>query len=351
MKKILASAIAAALFTPLASYADVNLSGTIQFEMTGAEVGDADDFERVSKDADGAVFNEGPNLLTVDVEEQLGNGLNAIGRFQGTFSTASNGGLDGYESWVGLKGQAALLRFGTLGGNYKSTVGDIDPFFETSLQARGTAGGMSGDAYNTADGKQETNAAGNGLATNNGLLENALELGAMFGGFSINFQGVFDETDKLDGAGLVELKYTGSNFSVFAAAAYADFSLESLEDTVEDNEDADSNDSNWKLGGTYTINTLKVGAQYEHAQLGAFDGLEGDYGMLSVDYGIGNLNLGAWVGGYFADADDEDAVSGAIGAKYNFSNRTMAFLGYRMTDSDNDVRDEDVFSVGLRHSF
>ena len=80
---------------------------------------------------------------------------------------------------------------------------------------------------------------------------------------------------------------------------------------------------------------------------------------------MNNFSLAAWVAGYLSDIDDnarvrnqingevldEDALSWALGGKYLFSKRTMVYAGYRQTDSDNDYRDEDVITLGLRHSF
>lgn len=417
-RKILAFAVAAAMTAPMVAHADVKLSGTIQAEAGGAQLGRVSENEksdrlRLTRDSQGALHNGGPNNITFDVDEDLGS-FSAIARYQVAFDTAVNSGLgDGKEAWLGLKSDNGIwFKFGTLTSAYKASKGLIDPFAGTSIQARGSAGGMSGSKYNAversgtmiaADGKLH-NIAGSTLATqstvNFGLthssyIKNALELGGDFNGFSAKFQGFFDETDILEGGGSLELRYTdpGSMFTVFAAASYTD--LKDLTNKVsidreERNQTADGL-KNWKVGGQFNMAGLKLGLQFEDAEMGTLDGgvLEmydlqtctndansicgvggnedgGKYLIGSVDYQVPNTGLliGGWVAGYKSDIDDnarfvdskgnyidEDAISFAVGAKYLFSKRTLVYGGYLQVDSDNDFRDESVFGVGLRHSF
>lgn len=354
-RKILTLLATTALLIPsLNSYAEVAVSGAIQAETSSLKLGKADR-QRVTKDIDGSVLsNEGANAINIDIDEKLVSGLTAYARYSVAFSTSKNTGLNsGGEAWLGLKGDVAHLRFGKFEGIYKVVSANIDPFNFTSLEARGTAGGMSGQAYN----RQATDANGNLLnetvtdstdhrgLSNNDYISNALELGADFNKFSLTFQGNFDETDDMNGSGLIGLKYTDDSFSVFASGSYVDFDAAKLGAGDKDNK------RNWKIGGSYTLGGLTLGLQYENVELGAFDNNKGKYGFISADYRTGNVGIGAWLGGYFADAEKEDAKSGALGVKYFFSNRTMAYGGYRLTNAKNDYRDEKIFVVGLRHSF
>lgn len=432
-RKILALAVAATLMAPMTTYADVKLSGVIQAEMGGATLGRINgeevDTVRVSKDSSGALLNGGPNHLRFDVDEKLGGGLTAYGRYQVSFDTAVNTGLvKGQEAWVGLKTSGFLLRFGKLEGNYRSSKGLIDPFAGTAIQARATAGGMSGDKYlgmngtmmtagksmdisevaggyhidKQADGKYTvwapwwsddpttpgdervvaqgvdsvslmTNAGAptydSGLA-HSGYVNNALEVGLKFGGFSASFQGVFDETDALDGAGLIELRYSAPEdvFTLFAAASYLDFGdfSNTIKNTTKSS-DKQNNESakNWKIGGQFKMAGVTLGLQYEDAEIGAFDPNPdgGNYILGSLDYKINNVAIGGWVAGYMSDAEDEfkwrvngelineDAINWAVGVKYFFSKRTLAYLGYLQTDSDNNYRDQKAYGLGLRHAF
>ena len=356
-KKILALLSATALLIPsINAYAEVTVSGTIQAETVSLKQGKADR-QRITKDIDGAVLpNEGANGLTFDINEKLANGLTAYARYGAAFSTSGNTGLNaGAEAWVGLKGDVAHFKFGKFEGIYKVVSSDIDPFTFTSLGARGTAGGMSGQAYNRQavdenghllDATVSDTTDHRGLS-NNDFISNALEVGAEFGKFSLTFQGNFDETDTMEGSGLLGLRYVDDNFSVFAAGSYVDF------DATKLGTDAKNSKRNWKVGGSYKLSNLTLGIQYESAELGVFDNSDkgGKYGFVSADYGVGNVSIGGWLGRYFADTEQEDAKAGALGIKYFFSNRTMVYSGYRLTNAKNDYRDEKVFAIGVRHSF
>jgi len=356
-KKILALLTATALFIPsLNTYAEITVSGTIQAETASLKQGKSDR-QRITKDIDGAVLpNEGANGLTFDINEKLANGLTAYARYGAAFSTSGNAGLNaGAEAWVGLKGDVAHFKFGKFEGIYKIVSADVDPFTFTSLGARGTAGGMSGQAYNEQAVDENGNLLNESVwvstdhrgLSNNDFISNALEVGADFGKLSVTFQGNFDETDVMEGSGLLGLKYSGDNFTVFAAGSYVDFDAAKLDPGAK------NSNRNWKVGGTYKLSNLTVGLQYESAELGVFDNSDkgGKYGLISADYRVGNVSIGGWLGGYFADAEKEDAKAGALGIKYFFSDRTLVYGGYRLTNAKNDYRDEKVFALGVRHSF
>jgi predicted porin len=392
--KKLSLAIAAALVTPLAVHAEVKLSGTIQAEAVSwqaadgnenAEVhrgttnfGDDHDSQTLTNDAAGAVLNEGPNGLTFDIEEKLGGGMSAFARYAAAFNTSGNQGLSAgtAEAFVGLGTQSFSIRYGTMVGAYKSSVEHIDPWLYTSLQASGSAGGMTGETHNcvsvcgtaTTPGKIAVDTAkivahGGGMGlTNEGYVEGALDLGVHVGGFEGHLQGVVDDTSAMDGAGLIELKYSVPNtFAVWLAGAFTD--LKDAKSTT-----AGGDGYNWKIGGNYQVGSMmKIGLQYEEAELGAFDGDinpdGGKYIMGSLDLTMSNVTLAGWVAGYLSDIEDtkrlniggntldEDALSWALGAKYHFSKRTQIYAGYRMTDSDNDYRDEEAITMGIRHTF
>ena len=76
------------------------------------------------------------------------------------------------------------------------------------------------------------------------------------------------------------------------------------------------------------------------------------------------LTIAGWVANYFSDIQEslkltdidgaileEDALSWSLGAKYHFTQYAHIFAGYRQTDSDNDYRDENVFSAGMLYKF
>lgn len=403
-QKVLAIAVAAALVVPMASQAEIKFSGTIQAEMGVAKqengLGDIRDGIRTSEDKEGSVSNGGPNNLRFDITEQLGSGIAAFARYQPTFNTANGDGTglnSTQESWVGLTGESFYGRFGRMTGVYKASKGLIDPFAGTAIQARGTAGGMTGSTINAVGCDAGVGAICRNGATNvytkstnftstragvdsktaalthSSYIGDTLELGAKFGGFSVAVQGVYDETASMDGAGLVELKYTAPSFTVFLAGAYADMNLSDtitdVSDTIQGNDDTENNsgDGNWKIGGQYKLEGLTIGLQYEDAEMGHMDydinPDGGAYIMGSLAYTANNVTVGGWVSGYLSDIEDanrltvgnetfsEDAINWALGAIYSFSKRTIVYGGYRQVDSDNNYRDEIVYGVGIRHSF
>jgi predicted porin len=404
-RKILSLAVAAAMVTPIASHADVKLSGIVQAEMISLEVAEGDeklgasirgnsfddmDRQTLTNDFLGSILNEGPNHMAFDIDEKLGGGLSAQARYIAAFNSSGNFGaaLIGEEAWVGLGTQYFHIRYGTLTGAYKSSHSLIDPWAFTSLQTRATGGGMSGEYFNRLETDALGNVTGinvnsweaqNGL-TNDGFVEGALELGVHYYGFSFTLQGFVDDASAMDGAGLLELRYTAPNdiFTMWLAGSYTDLSdvsnvASDIADTITDEEeDKDKNEGlgNWKIGGAYKLGSMVTfGLQYEDAEIGALDnGINPDggrYVLGSLEFKpMPNISLAGWVAGYLSDIDDglrmrdsegnaidEDALSWAVGAKYHFSQRTSVYAGYRQTDSDNDYRDENVATLGIRHVF
>jgi predicted porin len=455
-RKILTLAVAATLAGPTAVSADIKVSGTIQAEAASWEAAsdidnvtisgyDDSDRQTLTNDAAGALFNEGPNVLAFDIEEKLGSGISAFARYSAGFNTSGNGGLDqASDAWLGLKTRNFYFKYGTLAGAYGSSRSLLDPWAFTSLQATGTGGGMSGIAHHHVFTEAERDAsqwfpdgftqqqieevknnpvfqrairtpiaaidpiatdpnAALGLS-NEGFINGALELGVKFGGFTARLQGVVDDTSELDGAGLLELRYTAPNFSMWLSGSFTDLeegleeikdeATADLDDALGDlnetigrtdaatearenavkartqSQEADANNySNWKIGGKFNLGPkVELGLQYEQAEMGTFDWDVnpdgGKYILGSLAVNMSNVTLAGWVSGYLSDIDDqdklidangdmidEDALSWALGAKYHFSKRAQVYLGYRQTDSDNDYRDENIIVLGIRHNF
>lgn len=437
-RKVLVLAITATLMVPMTTYADVKLSGVIQAEGGEAKIGEVNgekpkDALRTSTDTYGSVANGGPNRLRFDIEEKIGDGLTAFGRYQAPFNTTNQTGLgQGQDAYVGLKTANLRILFGRIEGVYKTSKQYVDPFAGTAIQARGTAGGMTGssrtamkvtdidakDAKGNYIGKllvstgtaapyhanissapfQSTGDAG---LAHSGEVKNTVEIGLKFGDFSATAQGVFDRTDPLsvgigdngtpawnetastvtkqrNGIGLAELKYSMPNLTIFAAGSY--FSSDAVKclgsadpncPNLPDNQKPHKNYlKNWKVGGQFTAqfgsnNAVILGLQYEDAEIGAFDPNPsgGKYIMGSLDYKLNNVLIGGWVAQYKSDIADkekwviggktisEDALNWAVGIKYLFSARTLAYMGYLQTDSDNNYRDQKIYGGGLRHSF
>jgi predicted porin len=406
-KKLLSLAVAAAMVTPIAANADVRVSGVIQAEVASLEVADGNeklnaslrngafedmDRQTLTNDSLGSILNEGPNHIQFDIDEKLGGGVSGQARYTMGFNTSGNFGFSpiGEEAWVGLGAAHFHVRYGTLTGAYKSSHTLVDPLAFTSLQTRGTGGGMSGENFNRLIRDAAGNVTGinvnswenqNGL-TNEGFVEGALELGVNYSGFSATLQGIVDDTSAMDGAGLFELRYTapGDFFTMWLAGAYQDVSEttdrvgEDIADIVRDDEEKknlkDDDFANWKIGGAFNLGPMvTLGLQYEDSEIGNLDNdlntNGGKYILGSLEVTpVQNISIAGWVAGYLSDIDDmqrmidskgdpidEDALSWAVAAKYHFSTRTMLYTGYRQTDSDNDFRDENIITLGLRHTF
>jgi predicted porin len=386
-KQILTLACAAGLVAPMASYADIKVSGMIQAEAISYEGADgqngitinrttspatsfaANDRQNFTHDFLGTILNEGPNHIMFDFDEKLGSGLHAEARYTGAFNTSGNFGSSfiGEEAWVGLRASSFHVRYGTLVGAYRSSFTMVDPWAFTSLQTRGTGGGMSGDHRITVDPTRSivtSDSATNGQGlTNEGFVQGALEVGVNFAGFSTTLQGFVDDSSNLDGAGLIEIKYAAPNFAMWLSGAYT--KLDDVKNVIATNEDEGK--INWKLGGSYQLGPMVTfGIQYEDAEIGAFDENPsgGKYILGSLEVKMNQISIAGWVSGYMSDIDDnarmtdangnfldEDALSWAVGGKYHFGKRTMLYAGYRQTDSDNNFRDENVATLGIRHVF
>jgi predicted porin len=421
-QKILTFAVAAAIGVPMVVHADVTVSGKIQAEAaylevadgnqdvgvifhqdsrTGADIPQADERHTLTNDVGGTILNEGPNKIRFDFEEKMGNEISAEARYEATFNTSGNYGesLTGLEAWIGLRTSNFHFRYGSIGSAYLSSHTLIDPWANTSLQSRGTGGGMSGEHFNVllspTSGDDVSLIGVNHMIdldgmTNEGVVQGGLELGIDFSGFSATLQGVVDDASGMDGAALLELRYTAPSFAMWLAGSFSDLdaSVKSGISAVEESvgadfeEEAGSDFVNWKIGGQYKGPGFSIGLQYEDAELGTLDyiingvgsavdnarfsynGEGGKYLLGSFDINMGDFGIAAWVAGYRSDIDDarlmtdgegnvleEDALSFALGAKYNFSTRSQVYLGYRLTDSDNDYRDENVATLGINHSF
>ncbi|MGD8379648.1 MAG: porin, partial [Gammaproteobacteria bacterium] len=84
--------------------------------------------------------------------QDLENGLQAFGKYEFQLGTTNSGdNFEPRETYVGLKGRFGSFALGQFEGAYKITGGaEFDPFFGTSLEARGN-GGMSSSAYGTSN--------------------------------------------------------------------------------------------------------------------------------------------------------------------------------------------------------
>ena len=406
-RKTLTLAVAAALAAPMTTHAGIEFYGQMGAEAASVEVANGDEnlvrgniskglgFEKTSddmsrqtltKDRYGNILNDGPNLLSFDFDfDKKVVGFTPYARYRTTFHTTDNSGLGpGLEAWVGFRNSVFQIKYGKLRGAYRNAKGLIDPWIYTSMQARGTGGGMSAGRYNevhwnwNAAGDQRSvvadpitgkvginpaRAINTSGVVHNSDIPGAVELGLKLGPVKARVQVMGDDNADKRG-GNAELMLTTQNLDMWAHAAYLDVG----DNQLSPGGAAWNNDEfrNWKVGARVKFSGVKLALQYEDAELGVFDNNPegGKYVIGSLDYRVQRVSLAGWVAGYLSDIDDklrlidtngealdEDALSWALGAKYHFSKRTHVFAGYRQTDSDNDYRDENVFSAGILIKF
>lgn len=318
-KRVLALAVAAAMVSPMTAAADVKLSGKIQAEIVSAKFADGDR-QTITNDGAGAVANGGPNTIAFSIDEKMSSGLSAYAKISRSFDTFDAGtGLGAREHYVGLKGSGAYIQFGRMNGIYKYG-NKLDPLHVTGVQARG-AGGATNSAFGHSS-----------------YLNNIIQAGFSANGFGIHGQYLADENHANDGSMQVRANYGNKTFDVYAAYAMQD-------------DGTDDEPTNVAVGGKYTISGLTLGLKYEQAEIGTLDGGKGDYIFGSASYAMGNIIPAMWIAQYSADADNEDALSFSAAIIYAFSKRTLSYVGYHKTNSDNDTRDWDAFGVGIRHAF
>ncbi len=399
--------VATALALPIVTYADIKIYGQIgaeaaSVEYAGGEAGvnrgvisnslsftkDSDNMDRqtLTRDRYGSILNDGPNLIGLDFtgKDKI-QGLTPVARYRTTFHTTNNSGFNpGLEAWVGLKNSFFQMKYGKLRGAYRNAKGLIDPWIYTSMQARGTGGGLSSGRYNEVHwnwnetGRRDVVAQDDGTVgiehgraiDTSGLIHNsdipgALELGIKQGPFGARLQIMGDDAADKNGGNL-ELKFTLPNLVVWSHAAYFDQG-ENANDLIGGAQWNNETFFNWKAGVQYrVITSLKLAIQYEKAELGTFDNNPngGQYLITSFDYTANSITFAGWISKYFSDIEeqhklmdidgqilDEDVVSWTLGVKYHFNKDAHVFIGYRDTNSDNDYRDENVVSAGMLYKF
>ena len=276
------------------------------------------------------------------------------------------------------------MKYGKLRGAYRNAKGLIDPWIYTSMQARGTGGGLSSGRYNEVHWDWNANGGRNVIAQadgtvgiehgraidTSGLIHNsdipgALELGVKKGPFGARLQVMGDDAADKNGGNL-ELQFTSPNLVVWNHFSYFDQG-ENANTLIGGTQWNNQTFLNWKIGVQYrVIPALKLALQYEDAELGTFDNNPdgGKYLIASFDYTANSITVAGWVANYFSDIAeqyklidvngqilDEDVLSWTIGVKYHFNKHAHAFMGYRQTDSDNNYRDENVLSGGMLYKF
>ena len=375
-KSLIALAVASlasvAVVTP--AQADVVVYGIAQVEVssvswqeeTGTCTNNNSEVLSGANHCDGIdLIDNAQGRLGVRATEDLGNGMTGLALFEFKADTSDNVSdtadkgtgsvgisLTARESMVGLKGSWGQVELGNLKSAYKYFGGvKYDPFVATTLEARGN-GGMSGvSAYGkstatTALG-ETTPGAANGVSGVYGHMGFLKEMvGYEYNEGSINLRLTYGLADGR-GDYSAGAMFQQENFEVFVA-------LTGAGDTL-DGGDGESFDS-WKAGGSFKAGAHRFVVQYEQATYSidsAPEDVEPTHLFVGWNMKLGKNTFVIQGGQLDTDNDDTpnaDTTYAAVGVIHGFSKSTNFFGGYRMSDADDDSK-EDVISLGLIKRF
>ncbi|MDH5649597.1 MAG: porin [Gammaproteobacteria bacterium] len=346
-KKLLTVAVSAAIFAvPMMAQAETAFYGNLQYELASVD----DGATSIMTNADNK-----RGRLGVKADEDLGNGLKAVAKFEWQVDTTDASIPSGTrESWVGLSGNFGTVSAGSVQSPYKYYGGmSYDAFGTTLLEARSN-GGLSGK-----DTDMGTTAGG--AFGHHGFIHNAISYKGTFDAIEvwvvtsldeagINTAGVGGDDKGSDGDLAAGIKFSQDNFEVFAAMANDDNGADIGGAQVTDSYSAT------KFGGMFKMGDTKIFAQMESTTAEPTSGApdyETDIIFVGVNHTIGKNTLVAQLG----QADDDSANTldyMALGVIHKFSKKTRAFVGYG-TSSDDDAgpnfRDDTVIDLGLRVDF
>jgi len=372
-KKLLAAAVAAAMFAPAVASADVTVYGRVQAEYN-IEDSDATGADSVQSIDD--VANQ--SRLGFKFKEKLGGGLTAFGKAEFHFNPSDGGNatnastnpakasaraLGNRDAHVGIKGSWGSIAAGSFHAPYK-TAGGVkwDPWTATHLQAR-RAGGMTG---------------GTGLGGHNGFIRNALYYTSPnVNGFKVQFAISPDETNTgaLNG-GTTDSDDGDNDYSL--AVQYKNGPWHAIFAHNRNNNDtANGDETLTKVGLRWKHGPWTLAGQYEStddaqaANSGGTPGIAGNYRpaagddsdvyWLNAQYKSGNNIFTASFGEMDVDdgqgGQDYDYTYWAAGIIHKFSKKTRIFGGYTQTEGDNSTgsgangSDRDAWTVGIRKDF
>jgi predicted porin len=352
MKKYLLAAVSTVLAgSMIVAQADTTVYGGIALDIRNTSVDNGKSSTSMEND-------EG-SKLGVKGSEDIGSGTQVVWKLEWNVNPVQSSGLTGRDQYLGMKSELGQLVFGTTSTPYKSAAGKIDPFYETTFEARGLLNQMSALHSGTGD-------AGQGRATNVIRYDSpSLKGASLSGSYSLNNQDSSPTVSNKDPYS-VGLQY--DNGPVYAVIDYI-------------TNDAGGDDQAYSFGAKYLFESLglSVGGMYEidKGMISRAEGLGGaslaapdtnvdgaNQWYAYTTYGFGNALLYGSYGkreNSSAGKDGQDAWSVAV--DYHFSKRTDAWLGYGSKDMNGtSVAAADgscssrtsscnVASIGLRHNF
>jgi len=321
-KRFLVAAMAAAMVSPLAAFADATVYGNIHLSIDDFD----DDNSATTEELD---MNSNTSAIGVKGKEDLGGGMSAL--FKAEFQidpSERNNNITDRDQWVGLKGAFGTVKFGTMSSNYKQMGGKIDPMYRTQLEGRN--GNYAGQS-NLHSG------AGiyRGRSTNT-VQYTSPKMSGVTVVFNTTISGSNEETMGLG------VRYKTKN--ILAYFDYIDMDKDFNDATDTGTESA------MKVGGSFKTGAITLGLQHELTG----DLLGEDTTFLSANYQMNDNDNIAFT---FASASEESAGSGNDGSAYalmynhNMSKRTNVYVGYGISDIDDNDTDVTDLTFGIRHKF
>lgn len=402
-KKLIALVVAGAVAAPVVASAQgthVTIFGRIQAEYATVNI------DRFSAQT-GVLDDAAQSRWGLQVVEDLGMGLRALGRVEFGFNPGAGSAQTSREQWVGLGGdQWGEIKFGRVQSPFKDYAGGhtIDPFAYTSLHANGSGGLMtaSQNGLGAGDNSFVNSAVRYDSPSVEGFSLSALlmpgdarKLDPLFSGNNNNSGGGDGEWDFQ-----VAAKYSGQ-FDAVGFDIFGGYSRDNVSDHIKAFGGVLNDEEIWRGGALVSVADFRLRGQYEYVNnanplggaatctdaaafgqaatnaffggqtSGSLDGrgqcnsamnANGD-GYLwfgGADYTIGNTMLIAQGGMSRADslaggASKKDVENITVGVIHNLSRRSSLFGGYqRVWVKDRNVvqdTDRNVYSVGLRHDF
>ena len=312
-KTVLAFAVAAAMGVPAVAAADTTLYGRFNVSL-----------DRVDNDTTKSTqLASNSSRIGVRGSEDLGGGLRGVFQMEASMdvTTGAGGTLASRNSFVGLAGDFGELRVGRHDSPYKMSTLRLNMLADSLMDIHNIMGSTP-DAPNALFGRE-----------NNVILYMSPNFDGFQAMVSYTTDSTADTPTIVDQGDTVQnpeandrdrYSIAGSFTSgpIFVTAAYE----------KHNNVSAATEAQAWKIGGSYQIDDLTLGALYENIEVGNDDR---NAWNLSARYNMGQVYLAAT----YAQAGDFDgADTGAkmygLGAGYNFSRRTGVYASYAQVDND-----------------
>jgi predicted porin len=317
-KSLIALAVAGVVSAPaFAATSNVDVYGVMNIAIQDTDVTGSD-----------MTILDNTSRVGLKGSEDLGGGLKAIWQIEsalggnGTTAIGSGATLGTRNTFVGLAGGFGTVLMGRHDTPYKLGTGSLDIFGDTIGDYNlGRTDGVS-LVNNTHDHRN-----GQALAY----------ISPTVSGFHAAVAIVMS-----NGEPGSALNTTDTVDAISATAVYANGPLFASLSFQDADAAAPAADTAWKLGVGYTFGDTKVGFVYEDIEDAR------DSWLLNVAHTMGPIVLKAQYGQADVGAADQDAW--ALGADYNLSKRTAAYVVYATGDNDAGS-DVSGWNLGVKHSF